>query len=224
MGCQASQLFLEVGMKFDRLAKIALLVVGGITSTMVTYAGNDSNAMMTSNADPDLPSWKKHTIDFESGLLANVGSSTPIAYKLVPNQLSWRSPAFYEKHFTNESKLVIRNQASLLGELITNGPEDYYVGVSAAPSFEWWSPEDRWSLYFSIGGGVGLTNSQNVTGGMGQDFTLNWFSKSGVRYQLDQSWGVYGGAFFQHLSNGGQTDPNPGIDALGFTMGLSYSF
>ena len=28
---------------------------------------------------------------------------------------------------------------------------------------------------------------------------------------------------FQHMSNGGQTKPNPGIDALGFTPGCGWS-
>ena len=27
-----------------------------------------------------------------------------------------------------------------------------------------------------------------------------------------------------HLSNGGQTNPNPGLDSLGFTLGVSRSF
>jgi lipid A 3-O-deacylase len=32
------------------------------------------------------------------------------------------------------------------------------------------------------------------------------------------------GVMFQHISNGGATDPNPGINALGFTVGLSWGF
>jgi len=170
------------------------------------------------------PSWKKHVFDVESGVIWNVGNNTPISYRIVPTQISWRSPAFYEKDFTNLSKVVIRHQVSLIGSWIENGPEDYYWGISAAPSIEWWSPQDKWSVYLSVGGGAGVTNSTDVVGGLGQDFTLNWFAKSGLRYQITQEMGVYGGAFFQHMSNGGATDPNPGVDALGFTMGVSFSF
>ena len=36
--------------------------------------------------------------------------------------------------------------------------------------------------------------------------------------------GVGAGVMFQHMSNGGQTNPNPGIDALGFTFGGSWAF
>jgi hypothetical protein len=35
---------------------------------------------------------------------------------------------------------------------------------------------------------------------------------------------VLGGAYFIHHSNGGQTSPNPGIDALGFTIGMGWQF
>jgi hypothetical protein len=29
---------------------------------------------------------------------------------------------------------------------------------------------------------------------------------------------------YQHMSNEGQTKPNPGIDALGFTLGYSWAY
>jgi len=172
----------------------------------------------------EVPSWQRHVIDIETGLIWNIGSNTPISYRIAPTQISWRLPYVMKKDFSNGSKLIVRSQFSLIGDWIESGPEDYYFGVSGAPSIEWWSADDRWSTYFSIGGGVGFTNSTEVVGGQGQDFTLNWFAKTGIRYQFNQDIGIYGGAFFQHLSNGGQTDPNPGVDALGFTVGLGFSF
>ena len=175
-------------------------------------------------ADPQVVSWQRHCIDIETGMIWNVGSNTPINYRIVPTQISWRSPAIWKKDFGGGSKLVLRNQVSLIADWVEFGPEDYYFGLSAAPSIEWWSADDRWSIYASIGGGAGFTNSTDVPGGQGQDFTYNWFVKSGVRYQFDQNFGVYGGAYFQHLSNRGATNPNPGIDALGFTMGVSFTF
>jgi len=32
------------------------------------------------------------------------------------------------------------------------------------------------------------------------------------------------GILYQHLSNGGQTDPNPSLNLLGPQIGLNYSF
>ena len=60
--------------------------------------------------------------------------------------------------------------------------------------------------------------------GQGQDFTLNWFSQFGIRQEIAPNLSVLGGAYFIHHSNGGQTSPNPGIDALGFTIGLGWQF
>ena len=34
--------------------------------------------------------------------------------------------------------------------------------------------------------------------------------------------GLNAGIMYQHMSNGGMTKPNPGIDALGFTLGYSW--
>jgi hypothetical protein len=81
-----------------------------------------------------------------------------------------------------------------------------------------------WSVFGSIGGGVGWVDAQNVPGGQGQDFTLNWYGQLGVSRVLTDSWSLRASAMFQHLSNGGQTNPNPGLDSLGFTFGVSRSF
>ena len=59
---------------------------------------------------------------------------------------------------------------------------------------------------------------------MGQDFTLNWFSQLGIRQSITEDLSILGSAYFTHHSNGGMTDPNPGIDALGFTVGLGWKF
>lgn len=176
-------------------------------------------------ASPDVEApWEKHTFDIESGLLWQVGDNTTIDYMIVQNQLSWRSPYVFKFDMGDGATVVVRNHASLIAAWIADGPEDYYLGVSGSPSLEWWAADNIWSLYFSIGGGVGTTNSTNVPGGQGQDFTLNWFAKAGARYQVSDDFAVFGGPFFQHMSNGGATTPNPGIDALGFTVGLSLSF
>jgi lipid A 3-O-deacylase len=176
-------------------------------------------------ASPDVEApWERHSFDIESGLLWQVGSNTSIDYLIVQNQFSWRSPYVFKFEMGDGSTIVVRNQASLIAAWIADGPEDYYLGVSGSPSLEWWSEDYIWSLYFSIGGGVGVTNSTDVPGGQGQDFTLNWFTKAGARYQINNDLAVFGGPFFQHMSNGGATTPNPGIDALGFTLGLSLSF
>jgi hypothetical protein len=171
-------------------------------------------------ADHPAEAWE---LTLESGYLWNIGSNTPIDYEIAPSQFTLRSPVVLNWHEDESgARLVVRSRASLLMESIVEGPEDYYFGINGAPSIEYWFPNAKTSLFFSIGGGVGLTNSTRKVGGQGQDFTLNWFSQFGIRQEIAANLSLLGGAYFIHHSNGGQTSPNPGIDALGFTVGLGW--
>ena len=173
-------------------------------------------------ADKEHPaeSWE---VTFESGYLENIGSNTPLDYEIVPTQLTFRSPTVLNWFAGDDgSRLIVRSRFSLLAESIVKGPEDFYFGINGAPSIEYWFPNEKTSIFYSIGGGVGWTNSTSVPGGQGQDFTLNWFSQLGLRQEIAPNLSILGAAYFIHHSNGGQTDPNPGIDALGFTVGLGW--
>lgn len=164
-------------------------------------------------------------LTLETGYLWNVGSNTPIDYEIIPTQLTLRTPTHW--HWwedENGARLIVRGRYSLMMETFTVGPESGYLGISGAPSIEYWFADARTSVFFSIGGGVGLTDSTRVPGGQGQDFTLNWFAQLGLRRELTENLSLLGGAYFLHHSNGGQTSPNPGIDALGFTVGLGWTF
>jgi Lipid A 3-O-deacylase (PagL) len=41
---------------------------------------------------------------------------------------------------------------------------------------------------------------------------------------VNDHWKVDVGALYQHLSNGGQTDPNPSLNLFGPQVGVTYSF
>ena len=168
--------------------------------------------------------WEKNAFDVETGIGWQVSTNTPISYRLITTQFSWRTPYHFKFNHGNDSKTLVRSRWSLMATLVDEGPEDYFLSVAGGPSIEWWSPNDQWSLYFSAGGGVGVTNSTGEIGGQGQDFIFNWYARTGLRYQLNEDLGIYGGASFVHHSNRGATDPNPGIDSLGFTLGISFSF
>lgn len=164
-------------------------------------------------------------LTLESGYLWNVGNSTPIDYQIVPTQFTLRTPV----HWTwwedeNGARLIVRGRFSLLLESIVEGPEDYYIGISGAPSIEYWFPSETTSVFLSVGGGIGYINSTNIPGGQGQDFTLNWFAQLGLRQSLGDNLSLLVAGYFLHHSNGGQTNPNPGIDVLGFTAGVGWRF
>jgi hypothetical protein len=168
--------------------------------------------------------WNAGAWTVESGVLWEIGTGTPIAYRLVPVQLSWRSAEFWSRGLADGSRVVLRHRLTLLGTWIESGPESHYVGFSGSPSLEWWNKSGTWSLYTGIGGGAGFINSQGVKGGQGQDFTFNWFIRGGLEHVTSRHTHLTSGIMYQHMSNGGQTKPNPGIDALGFTLGYGWSY
>jgi hypothetical protein len=165
----------------------------------------------------------KWAFDFETGAMWRVSGNTWIDYLVLPQVISLRSPEHLRFDLLGRD-LTVRARASLLIEPIATGPESLYVGFSASPSIEWWLAPDQACWYASIGGGFGWIDSQGVDGGQGQDFTLNWFATTGLRWYLRPDFAVNAGIFFQHLSNGGATDPNPGLDSLGPMIGCTWSF
>lgn len=158
----------------------------------------------------------------ESGVIWQVGKLTPLAYTLLPTQLSWRSGEIRGIGLQDGSRLVLRHRLTLFATSILKGPESHYLALGASPSIEWWNPARTHAWYLGAGGGAGVIDSRGVPGGQGQDFTLHWFARAGSEWALDRQCRVFAGFLFQHLSNGGQTNPNPGIDALGVTLGLTW--
>jgi lipid A 3-O-deacylase len=175
-------------------------------------------------APADPPPWETSPLTLESGLLWQVGKSTSLSYRIVPTQLSWRTSEVFGYALPDGSRVLVRTRISAMANWIQQGPESYYVALNASPSLEWWNAAGTWSLFGGAGGGFGLTDSRGVDGGQGQDFTLHWFARSGMERRLSATSSLQAGAFFLHMSNLGMTDPNPGIDAVGFTLGWSAGF
>lgn len=202
----------------SRLALAFLLASTGLSAAK--DAASSSDSVIPATIQP----WDKHYIDLEVGYLWKSGGSTPLHYRSVPVLLTWRSPEVLGLDFADGSKIIVRNRVSIIGQWIESGPENHYFGLMGAPSIEWWNAGGDWSIYGGIGGGAGWIDSQGVAGGQGQDFTLNWFGTLGVAHALTPTMQLRVGALFQHLSNGGATDPNPGLNSLGMTVGLTWEF
>jgi hypothetical protein len=161
----------------------------------------------------------------ETGYLSKVKHNSSLDYRVVPTQLVWRSPAGADLWRSGDgTRLLFRHRLALLTETIPRGAEDYYVGFSGAPSLELWLPNQTTALFGALGGGVGYINAKGVEGGQGQHLTLNFFTQFGLRQQIGRSSALSASAYFVHHSNGGRTNPNPGIDALGLNLGLIWRF
>ncbi len=164
-------------------------------------------------------------IGVEVGYLTKIKHNSPLNYVIAPSQVVWRSPAAFDLwQGADGERLAVRNRLVAVGETFIKGPEDYYVGFAAAPSIELWSADKKNAIFFEIGGGIGLTNSKHVEGGQGQNLAFNWFTQLGARHQINKQWAVTAGRYFTHHSNRGMTNPNPGIDVIGYNLGLVWQF
>jgi hypothetical protein len=119
------------------------------------------------------------------------------------------------------------NQVYLLAmaEPIFRGPENRYFGISTGFRHVFVRPGWRLQPYISGGVGAGFIDSTDqFRNGQGQDFTFNILTQAGFDYLVNDHWKFNIGALYQHLSNGGQTDPNPSLNLIGPQVGVTYSF
>lgn len=187
--------------------------------------GNSPKAAPQSIAPYDpLDHWE---IGYETAALWSFGgNATPLNYVFLPQIVTIKTRPVIDIKMNGGSRLVIRNRMSLLGEAIVEGPESYFFGVTGGGSLEWWNAPRTFSAFLSAGGGVGVMDARgyDVPGGQGQDFNLTWYIHTGVRYRFSEHLSASLGVYYQHISNGGQNDVNPGVDSLGPTLGLAYHF
>jgi lipid A 3-O-deacylase len=114
---------------------------------------------------------------------------------------------------------------SAIAEPIFQGIENHYFGLNFGMRYNFVQPGCRFVPYISGGLGLGWIDSHpEIPGSQGQDFTFNILTAAGISYMIDDHWKVNAGILYQHLSNGGQTDPNPSLNLVGPQVGLNYSF
>ena len=112
-----------------------------------------------------------------------------------------------------------------IAEPIFRGIENHYFGFNLGMRYNFVRLASRLVPYFSGGVGAGWIDSHpEVPGGQGQDFTFNILSAVGVLYIVNDNWKINVGALYQHLSNGGQTDPNPSLNLFGPQVGVTCLF
>ncbi len=169
---------------------------------------------------------KPWEIEATTGILWKVGGgATPLSYTVLPQIITFKIPPINERPWMGGT-LVFRSRFSLLIESIVRGPEHSYLGLAAAGELEWRDRSERFVAFLASGGGFGWMDSKGdeVPGGQGQDFNLNWLIHSGVRYRAPHAWVCSLGLYFQHISNKGLDKVNPGLNALGPTLGFARRF
>jgi lipid A 3-O-deacylase len=169
---------------------------------------------------------KNWEIAYESGALWRVGGGgSQLDYVLLPQLLTWRTPEV-TRWFVGGRDLIMRSRFSVLAEPFAKGPESCFLGGSAGGLLEWWNHQRTQALFFSGGGGVGWMDSKGyeIDGAQGQDFNFHWFAYAGSRFQWRGGVSASAGVYFQHVSNTGLDDVNPGIDACGPMVTVGWRF
>jgi opacity protein-like surface antigen len=206
-------------MKIFRIASAFLLV--SLAAPLAHAAGDQVSTRFTpdTRGDADAPSFEMAAeTAYMLGIINN-----PNSYEIGAQFITarWRfGPVYREGFFRGYNQFYFSGVA----EPIFRGPENFYYGISIGLRYNF-LPESRWNPYVSGGVGLGWIDSHaNVNGAQGQDFTFNILSAAGVSYKIDDHWRASVGLVFQHLSNGGQTDPNPSLNLLGPQIGVTYSY
>ena len=201
-------------MKIFRVA----IVLGIFLTTSRAFAGAE---IASESASPlDAP---RIEVAAESGYLfgfINSPHSYEIGAEFLTARLRWGA-------LQSDSWLRGYNQfyVSAVAEPIFRGIENHYFGINFGMRYNFVRPGSRLVPYISGGVGLGWIDSRaNIPGAQGQDFTFNILTAAGISYKMNDHWKLNTGILYQHLSNGGQTDPNPSLNLLGPQVAVSYSF
>lgn len=160
---------------------------------------------------------------FQSGYLLGVFGN-PDSYEIAPQFVTGRI-RWGVNDRPNWTRGYNQFCLTLMAEPIIRGVENHYFGVNFGGRYNFVRPNWRLAPYVSGGLGLGWIDSHpDLRGSQGQDFTFNILTGLGLSYQIDSHWRVDAGVLYQHLSNGGQTDPNPSLNLIGPQVGVSYSF
>jgi lipid A 3-O-deacylase len=204
-------------MKISRLALVALLLCW-----FAPLAGAASDRLSThfSAETVNAPNFEVATeTAYMCGIIGNP-NSYEVAAQFFTARWRW---GVVER----DSWLQGYNQvyAIFMVEPIVRGPENFYYGISLGFRYNFAKPGARFVPYVSGGVGLGWLDSHaNIYGAQGQDFTFNILTATGVSYQVNDHLKLNAGILYQHLSNGGQTDPNPSVNLLGPQIGATYTF
>ena len=190
---------------------------------MCARARADADATLVVPYDP-VQHWE---LDYESGILWRfTGDATPLAYTVLPQMLTVKSPLVGTIRPFFGGDLVIRNRFSLLGEPIIAGPEHHFIGGAASGLMEWWDKRRTRALFFAAGGGIGWLDSKGhqIKGAQGEDFNLNWLAYTGVRLLSRKRMSASAGVYFQHISNRYMNPVNPGLNAVGPMLSIGWHY
>jgi lipid A 3-O-deacylase len=189
-----------------------------LATTLRTFAGPEFASESTGVLDPP-----RFEMAVESAYLLGVfgnPNSYEIGAEFLTARVRWGTMNT-DSWFRGYNQFYV----SAIAEPIFRGVENHYFGLNFGSRYNFFRPRSRFFPYISAGLGLGWIDSHSgIPGAQGQDFTFNILTAAGISYKMNDHWKLNAGILYQHLSNGGQTDPNPSLNLLGPQIGLDYSF
>ncbi|MFQ3670575.1 MAG: acyloxyacyl hydrolase [Verrucomicrobiia bacterium] len=195
-----------------------------LTLTLAPNAGLATDISRPDIVDPSSFRADRLTVSYETSALFDIGNRND--YFIVPQiaTVGWQLD-----DIGNSGWLRGNTEFLFSGFFnpVLHGPESRFVGAAFGPRYNFVQPGSRWIPYIESRVGFCFTNSGTVRDAQGQDFCFTFFVGTGVRYLIDDHWQLSVGALYQHISNGGLSEParkNSGLDILGPKLGLHYAF
>jgi len=110
---------------------------------------------------------------------------------------------------------------------VIHGPNPWFTGGLFGPRYNF--IQEGWPVipYLESRVGFMFTNATGAPNSQGQDFCFSFEIGIGVRIPVMDQLSVNVGAMYQHISNGGLSEPeheNVGLDSIGPTLSVTWAF
>ena len=110
---------------------------------------------------------------------------------------------------------------------VIHGPNPWFTGGLFGPRYNF--IQEGWPVvpYLESRVGFMFTNATGAPNSQGQDFCFSFTVGTGVRIPVMQQLSVNLGILYQHISNGGLSEPdneNVGLDSIGPTLSVTWAF
>ena len=211
-------------MKFPRLSLAialgAILLPGtGLQAGEANPRGAQETVVTTAGVDAPHFEFSAETAYLLS--VAGNPNNYEIGAQFLTGRLRWGVNNNDESFFRGYNQVY----GLAMAEPIFRGPENHYFGISLGLRHVFVRPGSRMQYYTSAGVGLGwIDSTDEFRQGQGQDFTFNVLSAGGLEYRVNDRFKVSAGILYQHLSNAGQSDPNPSLNLFGPQVGATFSF
>ena len=194
------------------------------------YADDSKNIQGAESRNDGLPAFTKDrlSLQFVWGILYSpflLGTDSPdFDYSQANLRAGWMIDD------PTERKFFLRGNFEAVLEItysnVIKGSGNYLAGAGAMIRYNVVYPDRIIRPFIQVGGGIILTDvyknrSQEL---IGQSYQFDLRLSAGIRFQVARKWSIDLEGIYNHISNGGLSERNDGVNAGGVLMGVTYFF